>query len=304
MGLADATREKLNTRLRRQEDRKGLKFHQRNLQAEPFKAFAEWVHQVQQRLKGTRLVFMIDEFTRAEEECQRGNIDQSFFDGLQWLAGTQNIGFVLCVHDHIILREGNYSWGLLQRGEPIRLDALDKVSATKLVQQPLENLYKIEPELVNRILQLTNCHPYFIQAICHTLITQMSQMEHDYITTADLDRAVREVLVNGDHYFSHLRSRISEHDWDVVKIIAYVTDPDQKPWVNSDEIRSAMKRFNNSTEGWRISKSIGDLKHAGIIEAQDSHNQAAYRIPVGLFHMWLRQVVTHLTVSRDLERED
>lgn len=302
-GLVEAALSKLDVHFKRPEERKGLKFRKRDLAADPFKAFAAWVNLVQQRLQGTRLVFLIDEFTRAEEECQQGNIDSSFFDGLQWLAGDQNIAFVLCVHDHIMAREGNKSWGLLQRGKPVRLDALDRTSAERLVQQPLENHYKLEHDLVSRILYLSNCHPYLIQVICHTLTAQMSQGENDTMTSNDLDRAVREVLINGDHYFSHLRSRASDHDWDILKIIAYITDAD-KPWVTSDEIRNAMKRFGFNTEGWRISKSIGDLRHAGIIEATETHHQAMYRIPIGLFHLWLRQIVTHLTVSRDLQRED
>ncbi|HEX2622157.1 MAG TPA: hypothetical protein VHL11_18495, partial [Phototrophicaceae bacterium] len=105
-------------------------------------------------------------------------------------------------------------------------------------------------------------------------------------------------------YFSHFRSRVTDHDWDVIKVIASLCDPDHDMWANSNDIRSTMKRLDYKTEGWRISKSIGDLKHAGLIEARDAGNQATYRIPVGLFQIWLKQVVTSLLVSRDLQRED
>jgi GTP diphosphokinase / guanosine-3',5'-bis(diphosphate) 3'-diphosphatase len=298
-GLAEATLEKLQ----KPEDRKGLKYRQRDFQEEPFKAFAEWVKRVQTRLQGKRLVFLVDEFTRAEEECQRGNIQSTFFDGLQWLTGAQNISFVLCVHDHIMAREDNKSWGLLQRGTPVRLDHLDRASAERLIQQPLENIYKLEPELINRIVSLTDCHPYLIHVICHTLISQMSHIEYNYVTSNDLDVTLIEVLENAEHYFSHLSSRVSKQDWEILKIIAYITDQ-ERVWATSEAIRSELKRHGYKVERMQIAKSIGDLRHAGIIEAKEAHNHAMYRIPIGLLHIWLRQKATNLLVSRDLQTED
>jgi (p)ppGpp synthase/HD superfamily hydrolase/energy-coupling factor transporter ATP-binding protein EcfA2 len=296
-GLVEATISQLK--------RKELKFHKRSLSHEPFKAFAEWVNLVQQRMQGTRLVFLIDEFTRAEEEARRGTLDVSFFHGLQWLAGEQKISFILCVHDHIMSREGNKSWGLLQRGKAIRLDALDRPSAEKLVQQPLENHYKLEPDLVNRILQLTNCHPYLIHVLCHTLITYVSQENYDYVTSNDLERAVREIIVNGEHYFSHLIIRINKPDWEPLKMIAYLTDVDRdKGWVTSEEVRQSLQKFGYNSDRLYIARSINDLRNAGIIEAKESQTQAMYRLPIGLFHIWLKQVVTNLAVSRDLQGEN
>lgn len=302
MGLVEATQRKLPSQLKHWDDRKGLQIRERDLTAEPFTRFAQWVKRVEGRLGGTRLVFMIDEFTRAEEECRKGKLDISFFDGLQYLVGSEDVSFILCVHD-FVYTEGSLSWEMFQRGQPVRLRALDREPAARLVRQPLERLYQFDEQLVEDILNLTDCHPYFIQAICQALTTHMAQKADDRITPGDLDRATTAVLITGDHYFSHYRSLTDEQSWDTLKILAFLTD-EEHPWATSDEIRQGLTRFGHERDSWMIAKSIGDLVHSGIIEARDVQRHAAYRIPVGMFRKWLRQVVTHPIVSRDIQRRD
>ena len=301
-GLADAAYEKLVRHFKRQDDRRGLRLREKDLEADPFATFARWVQRVEKKMQGTRLVFIIDEFTTAEEEYGRGRLDDSFFDGMQWLAGNQQVGFLLCVHDHVFHRSSR-SWGLLQRGQPIRLGSLDRASAAKLVQQPLERIYNFEPEVVDHILTLTNSHPFFIHAICQELTRQMAQATHDTVSEDDLQKAVSIVLTSGDHYFSHFNNRTDEHSWDTLKIIAYISKDDEA-WVSRDEVRAAMENYGYPSEGMLVSKSIGDLFHAGILEGSNLQGQAIYRIPIGLFRIWLRQVVTHPVVSRDIRRQD
>lgn len=304
LGLAEAAMRKLPARLKRWEDRKGLQIRERDLATDPFVRFAAWVKRVEQRLQGTRIIFMIDEFTRAEEECRRGKLDVGFFDGLQYLAGSEDIGIILCVHDSVY-HEDSLSWEMFQRGQPIRLRALDRASAARLVKQPLERLYTFDQKIVDEILDLTHCHPYFIQAICQSLITHMAQKADEHITKDDLIRARASVLVTGDHYFSHYRGITDGRSWDTLKILAYITDEDDHLWATSDEIRQGLKKFGHNIEGWAIAKSIGDLLHAGIIEARDVQSQhAAYRIPIGMLRLWLRQVVTHPIISRDIQRKE
>lgn len=269
----------------------------------PFKAFGDWVHQVESELQGKRLVFLVDEFTRAEEEFQQGILDQHFFQGLQWLVSISGISFILCVHDHIIARENSSITGLLQRSEPVRIDELDHSNARRLIQQPLADFYTWDPPVVDQILRLTNGHPYFIQALCQELIANIAYKDINVITLEHLDHAVRLLLRHSDHYFNHYRHRVPIQEWEILKIIAYITTPDE-PWATSNKIRKAVASYKPEAEKLTISKSIGVLRLAGFLDGAEKNNQPAYRISMELFHLYLQRIVTHLTVSRDLQRED
>ncbi|MBC7869607.1 MAG: AAA family ATPase, partial [Chitinophagaceae bacterium] len=300
LGLADAATRKLDTQLKRADQRRGLRLRRRDLQSDPYGAFAAWVNRAQKQLGDTRLLFMIDEFTRAEEEVKRGKLQENFFDGLQWLAGNQGIGFLLCVHDNV-MKYGSHSWGLLQRGQPISLDLLDHDSAVRLVRQPLERLYQIDNEMVDYILNLTNCHPYFINGICLELVARMSRMPYERVSSEDLQSAISAVMRTGDHYFSHYRSRVDEFTWTVLRTLSDLSDT-SFAWVTTDEIRSAMERYGAQLHRWQIADSIGELKRAGFIDARDTAGRVAYRVTIKLFHIWLRWQTT-TPVLRDLQRE-
>jgi AAA+ ATPase superfamily predicted ATPase len=210
------------------------------------------------------------------------------------------------VHDHI-LKGRSHSWGLLQRGELIRLDALDRKSATRLIQQPLEEHYRIEPEVINRILYLSNCHPYFLQIICRYLMLAMAPVDHHYISLHELEHTVKHtILPYCTSFFSHYQSSVGKTEWEVLEVIAYKTETEKtdKIWISGDEIREQVERYHPTIDRKLVSKSLGELRNAGLIVAQDIQGQAAYRIPVGLFHQWLREVVTSHIVRQNEQREE
>ncbi len=302
--LADSAIAQIILTQKKQDERRNFRISRLRIKDNhPFKAFGDWVHQVEGELQGKRLVFLVDEFTRAEEEFQSGTLDQHFFQGLQWLVSVSGVSFILCVHDHIIGRENSSITGLLQRSEPVRIDELDANNARRLIQQPLADFYTWDPQVVDRIVRLTNGHPYFIQALCQELISNIAYTDETVITLEPLDHAVRLLLRHSDHYFNHYRHRVLVQEWEILKIIAYITTPDE-PWVTSNRIRKAVARYKPEAENLMISKSIGDLRQAGFLDGAEKNNQPAYRISMELFHLYLQRIVTHLTVSRDLQRED
>ncbi|MDX1991959.1 MAG: HD domain-containing protein [bacterium] len=299
IALAEAAYRKLDGQLKRPDLRRGLRLRARDLEHDPYGAFAAWVNRVQKQLGQLRLLFMVDEFTRAEEERKNGTLENSFFDGLQWLAGNQGIGFVLCVHDNIY-HHSSHSWGLLQRGHPIRLGALDTEAAARLVRQPLERLYQIHDDLVEDILDFTNCYPYFVHAICMELTSRMAQQPYDRITRDDLQHAITTVLRVGDHYFNHFRTQLDDLSWTILKTLANLSGG-ENGWISSDDLHNAVETYSGQRQRWKVAELIGELYRSGLVDARNLAGKAAYRISIRLFQWWLRQV-THPLVARDFER--
>lgn len=303
-GLAEATYERLGRGdlLRRTEERNRLRLRERDLKQAPYISFARWVRRVEQRLSGRKLMFIVDEFTTTEEEYVKGHLNENFFDGIQWLVGSQNIGFLLCVHDHIF--NGNSrSWGLLQRGQPIRLDALDRRSARQLIEQPVEQVYRFAPGIVDQILDLTNCHPFYIQALCYELTQYMAHSDDTMVSQQALGEAMQPLLRSGLHYFSHYQQRLSDDDWDILKIIAMIEEKTHD-WISREMLQEEMVHYGLNLESWRIRQGIGTLYKSGILTTYSENNQAYYRIQVGLFRKWLSLVLTDRSVRMDLQRED
>lgn len=266
-----------------------------------WRSFSSWVKQVEAELHGYRLLFLVDEFTRAEEEYRRGTIDGSFFDGLQWLVGNQFIGFLLCVHDHIY-RDGTRSWAVLQRGHPVHLGYLDLRAAQQLIRRPLSGVYHLDEMTVNHIVSLTYCHPYLVQAVCLELTATMAQSTETEVHSGHVDAAVSTVLRTGDHYFSHFTGRTDAFALNILKVMASLSE-ENDDWLSRDMIRDAMADLWDTESHLQFSHAIGHLYQDGLIEVKNFQGAVKYRIPIPLFQYWLRQR-THPLVRRDMQRVD
>ncbi|GAB4524924.1 MAG: hypothetical protein OHK0046_40120 [Anaerolineae bacterium] len=296
--LAETTYDKVLQRINRIEDRRALHLRERDLRERPFVVFARWVKRLEERLGGQRLLFVVDEFTTTEEKHRQGNLADDFFDGMQWLVDSERIGFLLCVHNHVMKERGR-SWELLQRGPVVRLDTLDWQSAARLVQQPIERIYKYEPGVVDHILTLTNGHPYFVHILCQEIVKNVSRRDGDSVTEMDLERAVQVMMQSGPHYFNHLYDRHDDTSFDTLRIIAY-----HEEWVSRDEIQEARGRYGLSTDGKIIAKTLGDLSSAEIIEGVKRSQKVVYRIKLPVFKLWLQRHVTDQIISVDRKREN
>ena len=253
--LVQGAVEAINQRGISVDNSRNLRLSRSDLSGEPFQVFAEWVRQIELRLHGTRLMFLIDEFTKAEQLWSNGELDDSFFDGMQWLVGSENVACLICVHDHIYQRNSR-TWPVLQRGNPVMLGTLDRPSARRLIQQPLSVSYSYADGVVDELLDLTACHPYFIHAICLELASGKAMSSESLITWDDLQSAVSKVLRTGKHYFAHFLGKIDDYTLTVLKCIAFLSQDDD-PWVLRDDVRVALDEYWHLGSTMQLSHSLG-----------------------------------------------
>ena len=267
---------------------RGLRLKLKDLQSEPFWVFRGWVERIQERLRGRKVVFIIDEFTKAEEAWKQRQIDQDFFEGLRWLVGEhQDVVFLLCVHEMIYRllapEEGNNGrWALLQKGQPVRLNYLDRDSAARLIRQPLGHIYQYDDSIVEYMVELTAGHPYFLQGLCRELATHMAQGNQTRVTLEDLSAAISHVLANGEHYFSHFLNEVQD-DLETLVAIAWASG-DNNLWLKQDQIQNLL-----SAPGLISAKGTMNISTLGVVDNRATQTGWEYRISIGLFQRWLRR---------------
>jgi hypothetical protein len=59
--------------------------------------------------------------------------------------------------------------------------------AKKLIECPIEGIFKLEQGVVDRIISLTECRPYLIQKMCVELVNRMHEERRRIITLADVE---------------------------------------------------------------------------------------------------------------------
>ena len=64
--------------------------------------------------------------------------------------------------------------------------------------------------MVEQIIQQTNCHPFLVQALCSQLVDTLNVEKRERVESADVARAVKQVVESWDGYFDDLWKRCDE----------------------------------------------------------------------------------------------
>jgi tetratricopeptide (TPR) repeat protein len=71
--------------------------------------------------------------------------------------------------------------------EEIEVRSLEREHAEALITRPVRGLFRIEPDAVARIVELTDCRPYLIQKLCINLVALKYESGGRTITVSDVD---------------------------------------------------------------------------------------------------------------------
>lgn len=285
--LLDTAQRVVMPYLKRVDDRRELRINEKMLESDPLRVLVSWVKAVEKRLGGTRLYFLVDEFTALEEAHQHGDLESGFFQRMHSIVDSGSVAFMLCIHDNVLRNKNSRLSNMNQRAQLVAVRELEEEDARALIRQPLERLYKIDDEVVDRIIELTNNHPFFIHTLCGELVAYMAATNQKHITLENLKFAVVKVQDSAFHHFSLYRPAMDDLGQDMLKVVAQLCGQNNKGWAAVDTIKKRTLVRNPNVTEIEIAKRIGEAYNAGIIIKKPMTSKPEYRIPVGLLHMWL-----------------
>jgi hypothetical protein len=57
---------------------------------------------------------------------------------------------------------------------------------------------------LDKMWRVTAGHPYFLQLMCHSLVNRHNKLQRSYLTIADVNAALEEILNAGEAHFIYL----------------------------------------------------------------------------------------------------
>jgi hypothetical protein len=176
-----------------------------DLRADPYLVFGDWLNRVEEAV-GTRWILLcLDEYERLEEMLEEGRIDRRVFHFLRHLIQHHPRLTVLLSGSHT-LEDLSPMWSdYLINVRVLRIGNLKEDEARELIVQPIENFpLEYEPAAVDRMIAVTGCQPYLVQATCRDLVNMLNEQNRTRATLADAERALDSVLTTGALYFQEL----------------------------------------------------------------------------------------------------
>ena len=180
------------------------------LQDDPFTRFDEWLEEVEQALQQNIALLAFDEFEALDNAITKGRFDEEDVLGMLRHLIQHRLRFkVLLAGSHTI--EEFQRWAsYLINVQVVHISYLKEPEARQLIEQPVKDFtLRYELNAVERVLQLTRCHPFLIQLLCAEIIALKNEQDPSIrrlATLADVEAAIPEALSVGSFFFADIQS--------------------------------------------------------------------------------------------------
>ncbi|WP_293241336.1 MULTISPECIES: AAA family ATPase [unclassified Microcoleus] len=180
------------------------------LQDDPFTRFDEWLDKVEAALAQNIALLALDEFEALDDAIRKGRFDEQDVLGmLRHLIQHRPRFKVMLAGSHTI--EEFQRWAsYLINVQVVHISYLKEPEARQLIEQPVQDFtLRYEPNAVDRVLQLTRCHPFLIQLLCAEIVALKNEQIPSIrrlATLADVEAAIPEALSVGSFFFADIQS--------------------------------------------------------------------------------------------------
>ena len=162
-----------------------------------------FLNQVWNALGDRHLLLMLDEAIRLQEQVQHGKLEPEVFEYLRYLMQHfPRLNFLFALGDGLEALTKEYAF-LFSVGLYKKISFLERDAALKLITQPVQNVYAVELEAQERILEITGAHPYYTQLLCHSLFARWQRTRVEAIQVADVDAVIDEAVERGLAVLKH-----------------------------------------------------------------------------------------------------
>ena len=140
---------------------------------------------------------MIDEAARLDEQVQAGKLPTDVFGHIRSLMQhSPSLNFIFCVGERLEFMQGQYAL-LFSVALYKEISFLDRNAAEALIAHPADGLFTYDESVVDRIIEITSGHAYFLQLLCHSLFAHWQRDSKSHINAHDVNSVVSEVVERG-----------------------------------------------------------------------------------------------------------
>jgi len=248
----------------------------------------DFLAEVDEALGDNRLLLAFDEFEEIETRVREENLDPTIFPFLRHLMQhSRKLAFVF-VGTHKLEELSTDYWSIffnIAHHHEIRF--LDDESARRLIREPVAEYGLVYDDLaVNRILEITASHPYFVQLMCHSLVNYANTNRRSYITAEDLRTVVEDTIDLGEAHFRWLWEEASNKEQLVLAALTQLLR--DMPMVTSSAISSELSARQVSMDPGEISYILGRLAQRDIVQ-EIPDQTVRYRFRLEIVGMWIRR---------------
>ncbi len=256
----------------------------------------KFLPKVREAIGDRHLLLLLDEFEELETAVRRGNIDSSIFGFLRHLIQhTDNLSVIFCGTHRLEELAADY-WSVLFNISLYRHVAfLSQSDAMRLIQEPVASYNMRYDDLaLDKMWRVTAGHPYFLQLLCHSLVNQHNKTERNYITVADVNTALDDILASGEAHFVYLWTESTREERLALTALSRMMPLTGQ--VTSVQVTDYLAERGINLERQVISQALHHLVlrdalrvRSSAIDGASADGVESYRWQLGLLGLWVEK---------------
>jgi hypothetical protein len=164
---------------------------------------------------------------------------------------------------------------------------LTPADAVRLIRQPVAGSLDVDDLAVEKIINLTGGHPYFIQLICWAMVNHCNAQERNYATINDVNDVVQEILMSGEAYFAYIWQQASTLDRLALAGLAHTLQPG-KAWARPAEILATLVDGGDTqTQRTVLVDALDRLVTREVLEVA-REGTLRYRFQIEVLRLWVQ----------------
>lgn len=256
--------------------------------AAPTRAFSRFLDEIEGQLAGKKIVLMFDEFELIEEKISQGKLESEALGYLRSLMQHKDYLVFIFTGTHKLEQMSQDYWSIFFNiALHHKISFMNKIDAINLIREPILGKLSIDDLAVDKIIALTNGHPYFIQLFCWALVNHCNKSERNYATLNDLNDVLKEIISSGDAYFAFIW-QLASFDERIIMAALAGSLGQGKSLVPFQEIKDAVDQAGiNNFDKSKIIQILDRLVDQEIMMSRGS-DKLQYSYRVGLIGEWVK----------------
>jgi hypothetical protein len=143
---------------------------------------------------------------------------------------------------------------------------------------------------MDKIWRVTAGHPYFLQLLCHSMVNRHNKTLRSYVTVADVNAALDEILASGEAHFVYLWAEASPAEKLALTVLSRLGTA--SGLVSAVEIADYLAERGVKLERPVVAEALRRLTLRDILRAGDAPDPTlgeAYRWKLGLLGLWVEK---------------
>ncbi len=230
-----------------------------------------------------RLVFLLDEFEELEQRVQSGLLGGEVFGFLRHTVQHEaGLGWIFVGTNALAELPPAHWSGLFSGAAHRRVGRLDGVNARRLIVEPVQGFLDYDDLALDKLLQLSGGHPYFLQVLCHALVLAANRSQRVIVATEDVEAAAPKAMEMAEAHLLALWRELAPAEAAVAQAVARLIDA-REP-ATPQNLAPLLPAEERET----VEETLAGLLRSGVLAIDNA--RGGYGFVLDLQRRWCRKM--------------